>query len=196
MSRRMMLVGHFGVSSCHPPRTIASAMRAARTFGSTSWTRTMSAPAAMPSAVVASVPSSADRRAGRAPCRWSTCGSSRAAPAGPSVLQGCEVAQHGQVLLRRFCRSRCPGRRSMFSQATPAASARSRARARSAITSRDDVRVARSLTVVHQDDGQCRCSPAKRSSASSAATPQMSLSRFAPASSAAFGHCRLASCRC
>ena len=39
------------------PRTTASLMRAARTLASTSWTRTMSAPPAIPSAVVARVAS-------------------------------------------------------------------------------------------------------------------------------------------
>ena len=39
------------------PRSTASATRAARTFSTTSWTRTMSAPAATPSTVVATVPS-------------------------------------------------------------------------------------------------------------------------------------------
>jgi len=41
----------------HVPRMIASAVRATRTLARTSWTRTMSTPAAMPRAVVASVAS-------------------------------------------------------------------------------------------------------------------------------------------
>jgi hypothetical protein len=40
------------------PRMIASPIRAARTFGPTSWTRTTSTPPAMANAVVASVASS------------------------------------------------------------------------------------------------------------------------------------------
>jgi hypothetical protein len=46
-----------GASGRQDPRTTASAMRAARTLGRTSWTRTISTPAATPSTVVARVAS-------------------------------------------------------------------------------------------------------------------------------------------
>ena len=46
-----------GSLSCQVPRTMASLTLAARTLARTSWTRTMSAPSAIPIAVVARVPS-------------------------------------------------------------------------------------------------------------------------------------------
>src|SRR5258706_9315277 len=115
-------------------RLTASAIRAARRFGWTSWTRTMSTPAATPSAVVASVASS----------RWSA-GRSRTLPSVdlrevPSRIgrpRTCSAASsRGRTRLwAAVLPNPKPGSTTIASQPTPQASARSMARSRSATIS-------------------------------------------------------------
>ena len=167
------------------PRTIASVIRAARTLACTSWTRTMSTPAAMPSAVVASVASSRSS-AGRSRTRPSV--DFRLVPSRigrPSMRSAVELAQQLAGCAPASCRNRTRDRRSGRPIGRRAA-ARARApRWRSAMSSGRNVAVARLGAVVHDDErarrGRRRAGRARRPSP----TPQTSLMRSAPAASAA-----------
>src|SRR5207237_7692744 len=122
-------VDHLDVPG-HVPRTIASAIRAARTFASTSWTRTTSTPAAIARAVVASVAAS----------RWSA-GRSRTFPrvdfrevpstTGRPSVRSIGSSRRSSRLCSGVFPNPKPGSTRRDSQAHPAARARSRARARS-----------------------------------------------------------------
>ena len=135
----------------HVPRTTASLIRAARTLAWTSWTRTMSAPPAMPSAVVASVPPAAGRRAGPGRDRGSTCGSSRAGSAGRAgAAPRARAAARGCG--RRVLPNPKPGSTMRSSHATP----ETQGAFDGALEVRDELgqepRVARLGAVVHDDE--------------------------------------------
>ena len=133
------------------PRTIASAIRAARTFGRTSWTRTMSTPAATPSAVVARVASR----------RWSA-GRSSTLPSVdlrdvPEEDRPAQDAQRGEVAEQReVVLGRLPEPEARVDDDRSQRNARRRPRGRSPLEIREDlgdeVLVARLRPVVHEDD--------------------------------------------
>ena len=152
----------------------------------TSWTRTMSTPAAMPRAVVASVAS-----------RRSVGGRSRTLPrvdlrdvprriGRPSARRLAELGAGAPGSARPSCRTRCPDRRGCSTRGTPAArAALDRPLRGRRATSRDEVRVARLGAVVHEDDRARRARRRAGTARRPAPTPQTSLIASAPASSAA-----------
>ena len=102
------------------PRTIASVMRAARTFAWTSWTRTTSAPRRDADGRRRDAsPRAARRPAGPGPGPASTCGSCRAGSAGPGRRRCAELAQERPGCARPSCRTRIRDRRSVVRGARP-----------------------------------------------------------------------------
>ena len=130
-------------------------------------------------------PRPAGRRAGRGPCPGSTCARCPSRTGPPEHAQRAEVRRAARGCGRASCRTRSPGRRRGGPTGRRRRAARSSARWRSATTSATTFAVARPRRGCASARSGRRARPRRRTMAGSSATPQTSLSRWAPASRAA-----------
>ena len=178
------------LGGCCQPRTMASAMRATRRLAATSCTRTRSTPAAMPSAVVASVPSR----------RWSGGSPSTR----PMVDLRLVPSNTGRPSRRRTARSRSRARfwvallpNPMPGSSTSCASLQPRRRARSTAAPRSAITAVMGCSSSAASDRSCITmmgtprSAARRARLSAGADPRDIVEQVRPCLKGRLGHRRL-----